>query len=276
MATSNIDDKREITGTYYVYPTCHPKHVKLLNEFHVTQTENHWPNDRVHIAYLKKTIIPYIEKVWKQLNLKEDKKTLLIYNLFKGQTTDAVSELLEKKNIVSKKVPVNKVDLFQTLIWNFNKSSKCFLSDKCQTWYANQVAAQLGWESLSADVKLDVRLLVVKQLHGKRVVEFCHHIQLSDGKKIVKNRFQKGHVKEPYDQAIVFRNCAENALLELEIAVLWFSWCMLETGSNLLRQTILPTGVQWWVRSWDSFKETSQSVKTNFDLFFIYKYLCIV
>ena len=25
-----------------------------------------------------------------------------------------------------------------------------------------------------------------------------------------------------------------------------------------------------------SFKETSQSIKTNFDLFLIYKYLCIV
>ena len=55
-------------------PACHPKHVKYTAGFHVTQTENHWSNERVHVAYLKKTIIPHIKKLWKQLNLNEDQK----------------------------------------------------------------------------------------------------------------------------------------------------------------------------------------------------------
>ena len=84
---------------------CHPKHVKFPDGFHVTQTENHWSSEKVHIAYLKNTIIPHIEKVRKQLNLNPDHKALLIYDVFKGQTTSAVSELLEKNNIISKKVP---------------------------------------------------------------------------------------------------------------------------------------------------------------------------
>ena len=82
-----------------------------------------------------KTIIHHIEKVRKQLSLKEDQKALLIYDVFKGQTTGEVSELLEKNNI-SKKVPANKADLLQPLDLSFNKSSKCFLSGKYQTWYA--------------------------------------------------------------------------------------------------------------------------------------------
>ena len=168
----------------------------------------------MHLAYLKKTIIPHIEKVRKQLNLKEDQKVLLIYDVFKGQTTGAVSELLEKNNIISKKVPANKTGLFQALDLNLNKSSKCFLSDKYQTWYIDQVAAQLGWGVAPHDVKVDVRLLVVKQLLAKWVVEFYHHMQPSAGKKIVKNGFRKGHVNEAYDQAIVVQNCAENPFLE--------------------------------------------------------------
>ena len=123
----------------------------------------------MHLAYLKKTIIPHIEKVLKQLNLKEDQKVLLIYDVFKGQTTGAVSELLEKNNIISKKGPANKTGLFQALDLNLNKYSKCFLSDKYQTWYIDQVAAQLGWGVAPHDVKVDVRLLVVKQLHAKWV-----------------------------------------------------------------------------------------------------------
>ena len=71
------------------------------------------------------------------------------------------------------------------------------------------------------DVKVDVQLLVIKPLHAKWVVEIYHHIQLSAGKKIVKNKFRKCNVKEAYDQeAIVIQNCAKNPFLELDIVVL--------------------------------------------------------
>ena len=138
-----MGDKRQITGTYCVSMTgvflplqiiyqgktkrCHPKQVKFLDGFHVTQTENHWSNEKVHLAYLKKTVIPYIEKVrktivtqtenhWsnekvhlaylkktvisyiekvrKTMNLKEDQKALLIYDVFRGKTTGAVTDTL--------------------------------------------------------------------------------------------------------------------------------------------------------------------------------------
>ena len=88
------------------------------------------------------------------------------------------------------------------LILSVNKSSKYFLSDKHQTWYADQVAAQLSCKIAPHDLKLDVRLLVVKPLHAKWVAQFHHHMQLSG--------FLKGHVKEPFDQAIALQNCAEN------------------------------------------------------------------
>ena len=57
VAISNIDDKRQITGTYFVSlkkeflppqfiyqgktPACHSKHVKFPDGFYVTQTEKH-------------------------------------------------------------------------------------------------------------------------------------------------------------------------------------------------------------------------------------------
>ena len=68
----------------------------------------------------------------------------MIYNVFKEQTTGAVSELLEKKNIIWKKVPANKTKLLQPLDLSVNKSSKCFLLDKYQTRNADRVARQLG------------------------------------------------------------------------------------------------------------------------------------
>ena len=68
----------------------------------------------------------------------------MIYNVFKEQTTGTVSELLEKKNIIWKKVPANKTKLLQPLDLSVNKSSKCFLLDKYQTRNADRVARQLG------------------------------------------------------------------------------------------------------------------------------------
>ena len=136
--------------------------------FHVTQTENHWSNEIVHLVYLKKTIIPHIEKVRKQLNLKVNQNVILIY-VFKGATTGAVSELLEKKNIISK-VSANKTDLFQQLDLSVNKSSKCFLSNKYQTWYVDQIAAQLGRGVAPHDVKVDVKQFGCKAITWEMVV----------------------------------------------------------------------------------------------------------
>ena len=109
---SNIDDKRMITGTFcislkgdflpiqliYAGKTnlCHPKNIKFPRGFHVTHTENHWSNETVHLEYLKKTILPYVENVRKSLCLGKEQKALLIYDVFKGQTTGAVAQLLEK------------------------------------------------------------------------------------------------------------------------------------------------------------------------------------
>ena len=78
-------------------------------------------------------------------------------------------------------MPANRTDLFQPLDLGFNKSSKCFLSDKYQTCYTDEVAAQLGRVVAPHDAKVDVRLLVVKPSHTKWVVKFYHHMQLNAG-----------------------------------------------------------------------------------------------
>ena len=116
---SNID-KRMITGTCCVYMKgdflpiqliyagktnrCHPE-IKSCKGFHVTHTPNHvthtpnhWSNEKVHTEYLEKTVFPYVENARKVMNLGEDQKALLIYDVFKGQTTGAVTKSLESNH----------------------------------------------------------------------------------------------------------------------------------------------------------------------------------
>ena len=98
---------------------CHPK-VKFLKGFHITHSPNHWSNEKIHLEYLQKTIFPYIENMRKSLNMEADRKALLIYDVFKGQTTNLVTEVLERNNILSKKVPNNHTNLFQPLDLTIN------------------------------------------------------------------------------------------------------------------------------------------------------------
>ena len=113
---SNIDDKRQITGTFTVSikgdflliqliytgltDRCHPK-VKFPKNFPVTHSANHWSNEQVHMEYLKKTIFPHLENVRDTMNLGDDREALLIYEVFRGQTTNTVTTELEKNNCLS-------------------------------------------------------------------------------------------------------------------------------------------------------------------------------
>ena len=98
-------------------------------------------------------------------------------------------------------VPANHTDLFQPLDLTVNRSSKSFISDKYQTWYAEAVADQLRRGVIPQDVKVDTRLLIVKPLHARWAIAFYRHMQLNAGKKIIQIGFRIAHVREAYEQA---------------------------------------------------------------------------
>ena len=110
---ANVNYKDQITGTFCVNISgeflpieliysgvterCHPKK-KFPGSFYITHSSNYWSNEPILIDYLIKIIFPYLEKKRKDLKLEKYAKVFLIFNLFKGQTTSAVNELLQKIN----------------------------------------------------------------------------------------------------------------------------------------------------------------------------------
>ena len=118
----------------------------------------------------EKNIFPYIENIRKSLSVGKYQKSLLIFDVFKGQTTGAVSQLLEENHCLSVKVPANHTDLFQPLDLTVNKPAKACVSNKYQQWYADKVLKQLSQGVTPHDVKVDVKLSIVKPLHAEWVV----------------------------------------------------------------------------------------------------------
>ena len=68
-----------------------------------------------------------------------------------------------------------------------NKSAKCFNSDKYQDWYVEKVLQQLNRGVAAHDVKVHMKLNIMKLLHAKWIIEMYNHPKRS--KQIVISGF---------------------------------------------------------------------------------------
>ena len=99
---------------------CHPKGIPFLDRFDVTHSKSHWEKETLAIQYLDNIIIPYFEVIREELGLPEDQKCLLIYDIFKAQTTDKYREHVDENYIAYVPVPPNLNHIFQPLDLNVN------------------------------------------------------------------------------------------------------------------------------------------------------------
>ena len=145
--------KKQITGTFAVSmtgdflpmqliyegktPRCLPKDVEFPKEFDVTFTPSHWSNKEKSKQLLDNVIFPYLKKKH-DLGLPGDQKSLFIYDVLTGQTTENIRNALRKMNVIVN-VPNNMTHYFQPLDLKVNAVAKYFLKDKFQLWYANEV-----------------------------------------------------------------------------------------------------------------------------------------
>ena len=151
------------------------------------------------------------------MKLDNDAKALLVFDVFKGQTTSAVNELLLNNNIIVIHVPNNHTNLFQPLDISVNKSAKCFITEKYQDWYAEQVVEQLNKGVAAHDVKVDVRLSTVKPLHANWIIAMYKHMRNS--KDLIINGFKKAHIMEAFVRSSSLSILCENPFQDIELAV---------------------------------------------------------
>ena len=91
---------------------CHPQFL-LTNGFNVTQSINHWSNEEKAKDILLKVIIPYVQKTRKSLKLHNEKKWLLIVDVFKDQWSDGSKKIIKENDGKVVPVPANMAHIFQ-------------------------------------------------------------------------------------------------------------------------------------------------------------------
>ena len=120
---------------------------------------------------IKKILIPYIKRKQEELNVL-NKPWLLICDVFKGQWTEAVKNVVKESNGKMVSVPNNWTNYFQSLDLTVNKSSKDFLRKEAQSWYSQEIVEQMDAGKRSDQIKVEVRVSVVKPLHAKWIVKY--------------------------------------------------------------------------------------------------------
>lgn len=149
--------------------------------------EKHFSNTNESIKLLKEIIVPYVKKERESKGLGEDQKALVIMDVFTGQMTPDVKDVLEVNNILVTNVPANMTRFYQPLDLTVNGSAKRFLAKKFNGWYSQQISEQLDSGVSLEDIDIKLRLSTLKTLHAGWVVDFYNFITSAEGKEIVLN-----------------------------------------------------------------------------------------
>ena len=206
---AGFGDKRQITLTIagtlsgYILPFqilyegktewCHPA-AQFPSGFDVWHTPNHWANEETTLRYIEKIILPYVSKARAECGVPEEQIALVIFDVFKGHTGEAVKTLLEQNNIVSVLVPANCTDLLQPLDLSVNKPLKDHLRSQFADWYSDQVAQELSSGNQPENIKIDTRLSVFKPL-GVNWLTSAYDYFVSHPEIII-NGFHKAGINE--------------------------------------------------------------------------------
>ena len=147
---------------------------KFPSGFDVTHSLNHWSNEKLAIQHTREIILPYVDKIKEELGLPKDQKSLLIYDVFKGQTTKRYTDFLLENDLVHVYVPANLTHKFQPLDINVNEVVKGFLKDQFQTWYTDEIQKQMDNGKGIYEVDVDTRLSQMKpiQQHSRYHISY--------------------------------------------------------------------------------------------------------
>ena len=185
--------KKQITGTFAISMSgsflpmqvmyegktqrCLPQGIEFPEGFDVTFTPNQWSNEEKALEYVQKLIFPYIKRRKEEVKLEDNHKALLLFDVFNGQKTQAVIDLIDEYTCLPVFVPPNVTHIFQPLDLALNAKAKRFLNEKFEAWYSQEVTKLLNEGSDVYAINITVNVSVMKPIHARWPMHFYDHMQ---------------------------------------------------------------------------------------------------
>ena len=108
---------------------CHPAY-QFPGDSLICHSQNHWANKDTMLKYVQKVIVPFVENKRETLNLNSEHPALAIFDQFKGQLTEKVTNELEENYIHSVSIPAAYTGQLQPMDTSVNKVVKSSLHSK--------------------------------------------------------------------------------------------------------------------------------------------------
>ena len=152
--------------------------VSFPDGFLVSANPKHYSNEEESLKMMEHIIIPYVQQQRNTLKLDAEYPAMLLMDVFKGQMTNPVNEILKRNNIILQKVPANLTYLFQLLNVQGgpNGYAKRFMKKKFTLWYADQVQRAMDAGKSMEEIDIDLKLSVLKPLHASCLIELFDHM----------------------------------------------------------------------------------------------------
>ena len=166
--------------------------IKLLNGFSLSANESHYSNENEALKFVEEIILPYIRGEREKLG-SVDQKALLIFDVFRGQTTDKVLKVLEDNNILATKIPPKMTHLFQPLDLTVNKVAKGFMK-RFSEWFKRPISIGLENGQELEDIQIDYCLSVLKPMHAKWLLSFYDFMSSPEGKVVIASGWRKSGI----------------------------------------------------------------------------------
>jgi len=154
--------------------------------FSLSVNPKHYSNTQESKKVIEEVVLKYVEDQRKKLN-NPKQAALLIFDVFRGQITEEVTELLKKHNIFLVLVPSNMTHIFQPLDLTVNHHCKQFMRNLFTEWYSKQIEKELSLNKEIEDINVQLKLTTIKPLHASWLLQFYNHITSSDGREVVLN-----------------------------------------------------------------------------------------
>ena len=127
----------------------------------------------------------------KELWLNESFPALALFDVFKGQTTESIYQLLEDNHVYVVSIPANCTHKLQPMDLSVNKSIKDHLKRQFIEWYSSRVYHD---KADAEPTPVDLRLSIMKPLNARWIVNAYGH--LKENMNIVINGFKEAGITQ--------------------------------------------------------------------------------
>ena len=167
--------------------------VDFLDGFSLSANETHYSSEKEALKFIDEIIVPYVQKEWEKLGRK-NQKTLLIFDVFRGQTINTIFKVLKDHHILVTKVPANMTHLFQSLDLTVNKAAKDYTKEKFSDWFTRQINTGLENGQELDDIEIEYQLSVLKPLHPRWLTSFYNYMTTTKGQEIISNGWKRSGI----------------------------------------------------------------------------------